>query len=115
MPRKPLMPSWMPAFSRRVVNPVQRLWAPWLPPWALIVHRGRRSGTEYRTPVLARRSGSTLSIALYYGRDAQWVRNLEAAGGGTVIRRGQRMRLANVRVEGADRRIPVLRADLLPD
>jgi deazaflavin-dependent oxidoreductase (nitroreductase family) len=88
----------MPAVNKRVVNPVQRLWAPWLPPWALIVHRGRRSGTEYRTPVLAWRSGSALYVVLYYGARAQWVRNLAAAGGGEVLRRGRRERIASVRI-----------------
>jgi deazaflavin-dependent oxidoreductase (nitroreductase family) len=92
------MPAWLPAINERVVNPVQRLWAPWLPPWALIVHRGRRSGTEYRTPVLAWRSGATLYVVLYYGVRAQWVRNLMAAGGGEVVRRGRRERIASVRI-----------------
>jgi deazaflavin-dependent oxidoreductase (nitroreductase family) len=109
--RDPLMPAWLPAVNKRVVNPIQRLWAPWLPPWALIVHRGRRSGREYRTPVLAWRSGSTLYVVLYYGTRAQWVRNLVAAGGGEVVRRGRRERITSVRIERG-RRLPVLVAEL---
>jgi deazaflavin-dependent oxidoreductase (nitroreductase family) len=109
--RDPLMPAWLPAVNKRVVNPIQRLWAPWLPPWALIVHRGRRSGREYRTPVLAWRSGSTLYVVLYYGTRAQWVRNLVAAGGGEVVRRGRRERITSVRIERG-RRLPVLVAGL---
>jgi deazaflavin-dependent oxidoreductase (nitroreductase family) len=96
--RDPLRPAWLPAINKRVVNPVQGLWAPWLPPWALIVHRGRRSGTEYRTPVLGWRSGSALYVVLYYGTRAAWVRNLVAAGGGEVVRRGRRQRIASVRI-----------------
>jgi deazaflavin-dependent oxidoreductase (nitroreductase family) len=96
--RDPLMPAWLPAVNKRVVNPVQRLWAPWLPPWALIVHRGRRSGAEYRTPVLAWRSRSELYVVLYYGTGAQWVRNVLAAGGGEIVRRGRRERIASVRI-----------------
>jgi deazaflavin-dependent oxidoreductase (nitroreductase family) len=95
--RDSLMPSWLPPVMKRVVNPVQGLWAPWLPPWALVVHRGRKSGTEYRTPVLAWRSGSTLYVSLYYGERAQWVRNV-LAGGGTVVRRGRRREIAGARV-----------------
>jgi deazaflavin-dependent oxidoreductase (nitroreductase family) len=125
VPRESLMPSWMPRINNRVVNPVQGLWAPWLPPWAVIVHRGRRSGVERRTPVLAHRSGSTLYVVLYYGTRAQWVQNLLAAGGGEVIRRGRRRRIAGVRivrdpsaerlphfVRSAARRLPVLAAEL---
>ena len=92
------MPSWLPAVNRRVVNPVVRLWAPWIPPQALIVHRGRRSGTDYRTPVLAWRSGSLLYVVLFYGADTQWVRNVLAAVGGEVIRRGRRARLDSPRI-----------------
>jgi deazaflavin-dependent oxidoreductase (nitroreductase family) len=92
------MPAWMPAVNKHVVNPVQRLWAPWLPPWALVVHRGRRSGTEYRTPVLAWRSGPRVYVVLYYGTRAHWVRNLVAAGGGEVVRRGRHEPIAAVRI-----------------
>jgi len=125
--RDPLMPSWLTRVNKRVVNPIQGLWAPRLAPWAMIVHRGRRSGAEYRTPVLAVRSGSTLYVALFYGSGAQWARNLRAAGGGEVIRRGRRERIADVRVlrdpnaeplprvvRAAARRMPILLADL-PD
>jgi deazaflavin-dependent oxidoreductase (nitroreductase family) len=120
-----LMPAWLPKVNKRVVNPVQMLWAPRLPPWAVIVHRGRRSGTEYRTPVLAWRSGSTLYVVLFYGSRTQWVRNVRAADGGEVIRRGRRGRFSGVRivrdpsaeplprpVSIAARRLPVLVADL---
>lgn len=108
--RDTFMPSWLAKVNKRVVNPIQGLWAPWLPPWAVIVHRGRRSGTEYRTPVLAARSGSSLYVTLYYGSRAQWVRNLRAAGGGEVIRRGRRRRIANVRIVESPTAEPLPRA-----
>jgi deazaflavin-dependent oxidoreductase (nitroreductase family) len=122
--RESVMPSWMPAANRRVFNPVVRLWASWLPPLALIVHRGRRSGSEYRTPVLAWRSGSTLAVVLLYGADVQWVRNVVAAGGGEVVRGRRRSAFGDVRVvrDGSaplppgvrelGRRLPVLVAAL---
>jgi deazaflavin-dependent oxidoreductase (nitroreductase family) len=106
------MPSWLRPVNKRVVNPVQRLWAPWLPPWAVIVHRGRRSGTEYRSPVLAWRSGSRIYVVLYYGASAQWVRNVLAAGGAEVVRRGRRSRIADVHVvrDGSEELPGVVRA-----
>jgi deazaflavin-dependent oxidoreductase (nitroreductase family) len=110
--RDSLMPSWLRPVNKRLVNPVQRLWAPWLPPWAVIVHRGRRSGTEYRSPVLAWRSGSRIYVVLYYGAGAQWVRNVLAAGGAEVVRRGRRSRFADVRVvrDGSEELPRVVRA-----
>ena len=104
--RDSLTPDW-PAFNRRFVNPVQRLWAPRLPPWALIVHRGRRSGTEYRTPVLASVEDHRIYVGLYYGADAQWVRNV-LAGGATVVRAGRSRRLERPRIvrDGLTERLP---------
>jgi deazaflavin-dependent oxidoreductase (nitroreductase family) len=100
----------MPAINRRLVNPVQRLWAPWLPPFALVVHRGRTSGVEHRTPVLAWRHGATLYVSLYYGERAHWVRNV-LAGGGAVVRLGRRWRIAGARIlrdEELPRRVRVV-------
>ena len=104
--RDSLTPDW-PAFNRRFVNPVQRLWAPRLPPWALIVHRGRRSGTESRTPVLASVENHRIYVGLYYGADAQWVRNV-LAGGATVVRAGRSRRLERPRIvrDGLTERLP---------
>ncbi|HEV2781973.1 MAG TPA: nitroreductase family deazaflavin-dependent oxidoreductase [Actinophytocola sp.] len=90
-------------FNKRVTNRVQGVWAPYLPPWALIVHKGRKSGAEYRNPVLAWRSGDRLEVVLFYGERTDWVRNVLAVGGGEVIRRGRTMSLANPRVvDGTD-------------
>ncbi len=83
------MPAWLPRIMDRVVNPIQWLWAPRLPPWAVIEHTGRRSGAARRTPVLGFRSGDTLAVVLFYGSRTQWIRNLEA-GGGAVVRAGRR-------------------------
>lgn len=93
-----LAPPWLPAFNKRLTNRVQGLWAPYLPPYAVVVHRGRRSGREYRTPVVAVRSGRLLFVALPYGDRTDWVRNLLAAGRGGVERLGRLHRLSGARV-----------------
>jgi len=108
MRRDSLMPGWLPKVNERIVNPVQRLWAPWLPPWALIVHTGRRSGIEHRTPVLALRSGDALVVVLYYGSRTQWIRNLEAAGGGAVVRAGRRRAITGTRMVRDPAALPAL-------
>jgi deazaflavin-dependent oxidoreductase (nitroreductase family) len=95
---KSRMPGWLPAFNERINNPIQRRWAPYLPPYALVVHTGRTSGKTYNTPVVAQRHGSTLSVALLYGADAQWVKNVLAAGGATIRRGGRSYVLRSPRI-----------------
>jgi deazaflavin-dependent oxidoreductase (nitroreductase family) len=85
-------------FNKRVTNRVQGVWAPYLPPWAVIVHKGRKSGREYRTPVLAHKSGQRLGIVLFYSEDTDWVRNVLAAGGAGVRRAGRSGKLTGARV-----------------
>jgi deazaflavin-dependent oxidoreductase (nitroreductase family) len=75
-------------FNRLFANRLQGLYAWLLPPWAVILHRGRRSGRHYRTPLFAFRRDRTLVIALLYGQESDWLRNLRA-GGGQVIRAGR--------------------------
>ena len=74
-------------FNKRVTNRIQGLYAWLVPPWAVILHRGRRSGRQYRTPLFAFRRGRTLVIALLYGEESDWLRNLRK--GGHVIRAGR--------------------------
>jgi deazaflavin-dependent oxidoreductase (nitroreductase family) len=60
-----------------------------LPVWAVLRHRGRRSGREYETPVAVIPTHSTFVIALPWGRGTDWVRNTRAAGGCTVRWKGR--------------------------
>lgn len=75
-------------FNRALNNPLQGLYAWLLPPWAVILHHGRRSRRKYRTPLLAFRLDRTLVIALLYGEESDWLRNLRAHGG-AVVQGGQ--------------------------
>lgn len=107
-PTRSLMPSWLPRFNKLVTNRIQGIWAPYLLPWAVVCHTGRKSGRVYRSPVTAFRRGNVLAVGLPYGSEAQWVKNVLAADGAEVIRRGQRLRLTNPRVvtAGTDERLP---------
>jgi hypothetical protein len=93
-----LAPAWLPAVNKLVTNRIQGLWAPYLPPYAVMIHRGRTSGREYRTPVTAFRTGDRLVVPLFYGDKADWMRNLVVASQGGVERLGRLHRLSNVRV-----------------
>jgi deazaflavin-dependent oxidoreductase (nitroreductase family) len=124
-PDRSLMPAWLPAFNQRVTNRIQGLYAPFVPPLAVVVHTGRKSGKSYRTPVSGFVRDGKVAIPLPYSANVQWVRNLQAAGSGELIRRGRRLQLSNPRVvtePGAEslppaaervlRRMAVLVADL---
>lgn len=87
------MPAWLPAFNKKVTNRIQGLWAPYLWPYVMICHVGRSSGKDYRSPVVAFRRGGKLYVNLLYGSEAQWVKNVVAAGGTDAIRFGRRIRL----------------------
>lgn len=94
----------MARFNRSVANPVVRLVAGRLPPLAIVLHRGRRSGRAFATPVLAFGTGDGLVVGVLYGIESDWVRNVLAAGRAQVMRRGvvrdyQRARLVS-REEG---------------
>jgi deazaflavin-dependent oxidoreductase (nitroreductase family) len=83
------LPESVARFNRVVTNRISRPLAGRLPWFALIVHRGRKSGTEYRTPVNAWLGREDVIVALTYGPGTDWLRNLEAGGGGEVISRGR--------------------------
>jgi len=93
------LPRAVARFNKRVNNPIQLSWAWLLPPWAIVIHRGRKSGREYRTPVVAFRSGDHLLVNVLYGSESDWVRNLLAAHGGEVVRMGRTYRLLNPQLE----------------
>ena len=56
-----------------------------LPMFAVIHHRGRRSGRSYSTPLGARPTADGFVLAITFGKQADWFRNVQAAGG-CVIR-----------------------------
>ena len=64
----------------RFVNPVTRLFAAWLPWFAILIHVGRRSGRTYEIPINAFRRGGSYVFALTYGSNVDWLKNVLAAG-----------------------------------
>ena len=59
-----------------------------VPVWAALHHRGRRSGKEYVVPIAVIPTDTTFLIGLPWGRGTDWVRNVRAAGGCTIRWRG---------------------------
>jgi len=95
-------PQRLARFNRHVSNPIQRMWAGWLPSFAIIEHVGRRSGKSYRTPVnafSAEIDGKPgVAVPLAYGPDRDWLKNLTAAGGGQMRRSRKNLGITDPRV-----------------
>ncbi|HEX3782223.1 MAG TPA: nitroreductase family deazaflavin-dependent oxidoreductase [Pseudonocardiaceae bacterium] len=87
-------PRGLARFNRHVTNRVFGVLAPIAPGFGVIEHVGRKSGKTYRTPVNVFGTDDGYLVALTYGPDSDWVRNILAAGGCTVTTRGHQVRLS---------------------
>jgi deazaflavin-dependent oxidoreductase (nitroreductase family) len=85
-------------FTTKVFNPFARLFAGWLPWFAILTHVGRTSGRTYHTPINVFRRGDHYVFALTYGADVQWLKNILAAGGCAMRTRGHDVRLVEPEV-----------------
>lgn len=92
------LPLWLARFNRHVTNPIQRLWAGWAPTMGILTHVGRKSGRQYRTPLTVFPTRDGVAVLLTYGPDRDWLRNLTAAGGGTMRRYGRSFPVTDPRV-----------------
>jgi deazaflavin-dependent oxidoreductase (nitroreductase family) len=92
------LPRSLARFNRHGTNRVLGPLAPYLPGFGVIVHRGRRSGRFYRTPVNVFRRPGGFVVALTYGPNTDWVRNVLAAGECSLETRGHRWRLTRPRL-----------------
>jgi deazaflavin-dependent oxidoreductase (nitroreductase family) len=93
------LPRSLARFNRLVTNRVFRSFAGRVPLFAIVMHRGRSTGREYRTPVNAfKQPGGDFTIALTYGHESQWVRNVLAHGGCVLEVRGRRVAMDDPRI-----------------
>jgi deazaflavin-dependent oxidoreductase (nitroreductase family) len=74
-----------------VFNPVVLRFAPHIPFYVVLEHRGRRSGRVFRTPLAGIRVDRGFLLPLAFGEKAQWVLNVRHAFGGVVEWRGRRI------------------------
>ncbi|MBN9416435.1 MAG: nitroreductase family deazaflavin-dependent oxidoreductase [Candidatus Eremiobacteraeota bacterium] len=84
---------WFAKFNRTVTNPLLSGIARYLPCFGIVRHIGRRSGTAYQNPVCVFRFGSIYTIALTYGPQADWVRNVLAREGCILMTQGRQQQL----------------------
>jgi deazaflavin-dependent oxidoreductase (nitroreductase family) len=104
-------PSDVPAFVDRVVRPLTRAFNPLVlrvagsrlfPMWALLYHRGRKSGRVYTSPITAIPRGEWFWLGLAFGEESGWARNVLAAGQGRVRYRGVEYNLTEPTVVDGD-------------
>jgi deazaflavin-dependent oxidoreductase (nitroreductase family) len=87
--RSPLVQRPIVWFSKRFMNPKQMKTAGTPGAYAAVIRTvGRTSGRPYATPIGAVADGDAFVIGLPYGTRPQWLRNLLAAGGGTLDHEG---------------------------
>lgn len=89
-------PRILARFNRHVTNPIQRRWAGVIPLHGIVEHVGRKSGRTYRTPLLTFRRGDQVAFIVGYGLVSDWMRNLQAAGGGGLQHRRKHYRLTEI-------------------
>ena len=96
--------------NKRVLNPAmmklagRRHWYA-----AVIRHRGRSSGREYATPVVAVAvAEDAFIIPLPYGEGVDWLKNVLAAGQATIEAKGETYDVAEPEVIDASEALPLL-------
>lgn len=96
----PLAPAPLFAlpFTRRLIRLTAGLANPylqrlvrlgWIPFFGIVVHRGRRSGKTYVTPVGTGMTGGYFMIPLTFGAHSNWYQNVVEAGQCTILWKGR--------------------------
>jgi deazaflavin-dependent oxidoreductase (nitroreductase family) len=81
---------------------------------AQIRHVGRRSGRTYTTPVSARRAGDMVAIALTFGNQSDWSRNIRSAGGGTIRIEGEEYEVTQPQLISREEAKPLVQTAFRP-
>ena len=96
-------------FNKRILNPMmvrlagRRHWYA-----AAIRHKGRRSGKEYATPVMAEPIEDGFIVPLPYGTEVDWLKNVLAAGRAMVEAKGATYTVVEPEIIGAEEAFPLL-------
>ena len=92
------MPRPMARLNRVGVNRLLRRVAPRTPGLGVVVHRGRKSGRTYRTPVAVFPTSAGPVIGLFYGSQSDWVKNVLASGELDLVTRGRTLHSDSPRI-----------------
>ena len=84
------IPKQIGVFNKHILNPLLgRVARSGRGPFAIIRHVGRKSGRTYETTVIVVPVTGGFVLALTYGREVDWFRNVQAAGGCVVVWHGR--------------------------
>jgi deazaflavin-dependent oxidoreductase (nitroreductase family) len=108
------LPHWLTRVNLAVTNNLTRPFAGYVPWFGVLEHVGRESGTVRQTPINIFRRGDRYVVALTYGPEVEWLKNVLAAGGCRVQIRGRWLELNDPRRFTDPRRAQVPRIVRLP-
>jgi deazaflavin-dependent oxidoreductase (nitroreductase family) len=91
-------PRTLARWNKAGLNRLTKHTAPRTPGMGVVIHRGRRSGRRYETPVNVFRTEDGFLFALTYGPGSDWVKNVLAADGGELRTRGRTVRVVAPRL-----------------
>ena len=80
-------------------------------PYSVVIHKGRRSGRNYKTPVLASYVEGYIYIPLPYGDRVDWLRNILAHGGCKVFWKGEEISTSDPMIIEAETALSFLPED----
>ena len=81
-----MLPDRIRTFNKHVTNRILRVFTKFSHgPFAIIQHTGRRSGKPYETVIWIWQMREGFVIALTYGPEVDWYRNMKANGGGSIF------------------------------
>ncbi len=65
-------------------------------PFVIVQHTGRKSGKPYETPIIAIPAADGFVIALTYGPEVDWFKNISAAGKCGILRHKQQYAVSSI-------------------
>ncbi len=101
-------PRWLARANRRFTNRILGALPPRLSPFAVVHHVGRRSQQTYTALLAPFATPNGYLFAPTYGPDADWVRNVMAAGRLTMERRGEVVEVGNLQLIPRNEAWPLL-------
>lgn len=95
----PFVVNGIRRMNRAVMNPRQMKTAGTPGAFAAVIrHVGRKSGKQYETPIGVTASEDGFLVALPYGPNTDWMKNLMAAGSATIVYEGETIAVDQPRV-----------------
>lgn len=88
-------PRWLACVNLHFTNHLLGPFARHMPGMGIVIHTGRKSGRQYRTPVMFFRKAGRVIVALTYGRESQWVKNVLSVGSCRLETQGTTLTLSN--------------------